>query len=443
MTTVVIEAIALMPPTPPESMTVTTEQPTPTPDISAHYRALTSGERAAGPRGTIMFCVSTADLSEGKGDLYVAAGLASALSAEGWGVIFWPAERWNEEPPVATDVAVVMIESFVPGLLPPSTATIAWVRNWTASWAKLPYLTEFDGVWASSGLASEHLEARFGRPVPIVPIGVDEALFVDPGVERDMPIVTTANFWGVERRLRAVLDDLSDTHPVVWFGANGAHLERSPRIDHRDRVDFFELPEVYGRSQLVVDDVIDPAAEFGSQNSRIFEALSTGTPVTTNTSSGLAELGLGDLPVFDDAQALRRVVDRFVDPSPEQQHEVAEWTRLVRSRHSYSARARFVAPLLDGAIDSARGRSSRSEMLRWITVKQEELRHASRERDGHLITVRRLEREAEALADTIGDLQGRLAETVGPLEELRELKGSRAYTLLERYRSVASRARGR
>ena len=35
-----------------------------------------------------------------------------------------------------------MIESFVPGLLPPHVATVAWCRNWTSAWAALPYFAQ-------------------------------------------------------------------------------------------------------------------------------------------------------------------------------------------------------------------------------------------------------------------------------------------------------------
>ena len=69
--------------------------PAPSP-LAEDYERLARGEHADGPRGTVRFAVSTDDPAEGKGDLFVALGLARALRAEGWGVAMWPTTRWAE-----------------------------------------------------------------------------------------------------------------------------------------------------------------------------------------------------------------------------------------------------------------------------------------------------------------------------------------------------------
>ena len=412
---------------------------TSTHDASDLYQALARDELADGDRGRVLFCVSTVDLGQGAGDLYVALGLAAALHRIGWGVSFWPTERWDDAPDEAADVAVVMIESFVPGLLPPSTATVAWVRNWTASWARLPYLDDFDAVWASSGAAARHVSAAYDGPVEIVPIAVDPDVFDAPGVPRDLQVVTTANFWGAERKIQRALDRLAETVPVDWFGANGAHLERSPHIRHHDRVDFFSLRGVYGRSVLVVDDLIDPAREFGTHNSRLYEALACGALPLVNTRDGLDELGLGELPVYSDADSLRDVALGLL-ATPEATARLVDSLRdVVLSRHSYDDRLPTVTASFALATSRARPRTSRPAMLTWATLQQERLRNAVREGDGHLITVRRLEKEIATLRDEIGALQADLLATVGPLEELDELKSSKAYRTLERYRGLVGR----
>ncbi|WP_175475930.1 hypothetical protein, partial [Curtobacterium sp. MCBA15_016] len=141
--------------------------------LAADYAAIAAGDHAEGPRGTVRFAVSTDDPAEGKGDLYVALGLARALRDAGWGVAMWPITRWADPVPDDTAVVVVMIESFVPGRVPPSTALVAWVRNWTAKWAALPYLDEFEAIWTSSSTARDAVATHYDGPVEIVPIGVD------------------------------------------------------------------------------------------------------------------------------------------------------------------------------------------------------------------------------------------------------------------------------
>jgi hypothetical protein len=408
-------------------------------DVPDLYRALAHDELTDGERGHVLFCVSTVDLNQGAGDLYVALGLAAALHRAGWGVSFWPTERWDDAPDEVADVAVVMIESCVPGLLAPSTATVAWVRNWTASWARLPYLDDFDAVWASSQAAADHVSAAYDGRVEVVPIAVDPHVFDAPDLPRDLKVVTTANFWGAERKIQRALDRLAESVPVDWFGANGAHLERSPHIRHHDRVDFFALREVYGRSVLVIDDLIDPAREFGTHNSRIYEALACGALPLVNTQDGLDELGLGGLPVYSDADSLRDVALGLLAAPEETAQLVQSLRNVVLSRHSYDHRLPIVTTSFADAVSRARPRTSRPAMLTWATLQQERLRKAVREGDGHLITVRRLENEIVALRDEIGALQADLLATVGPLEEFDELRSSKAYRALERYRGLVGR----
>ncbi|MBA8991672.1 hypothetical protein FHW23_002950 [Curtobacterium pusillum] len=367
-----------------------TQHPIPTSPASSplaeEYAAIARGDHATGPRGTIRFAVSTDDPSEGKGDLFVALGLARALRAEGWGVDVWPIARWAEDVPDDTAVLVSMIESFVPGLVPAATATVAWVRNWTAQWASVPYLAEFDAVWASSSIARDELARAFDGPVEVVPIGVDLDLFTTDDTSGAAPArsdrtVTTVNFWGARRRVQDVLLEVSPAEPIVWFAANVEHVEASPGVELRPAVPYFALPEVYRAAAFVVDDVIAPAAEFGTLNSRLYESLACGALPVTDCALGLDELGLGDVPVFTDVASLERALAM---PTADRDALVERLRAVVVARHSYAARAAQVGPSLDAARERASVRAgARSPLLRWAALQREELRETARERDVH------------------------------------------------------------
>lgn len=350
--------------------------------LEAEYAAIAAGAHAEGPRGTVRFAVSTADVTEGKGDLYVALGLARALRADGWGVALWPVERWTEEVPEGTTVLVSMIESFVPGLVPASTALVAWVRNWTAQWAALPYLDEFDVVWTSSAIARDAVAAHRTGPVEVVPIAADVDLFSvgDESVRSDRA-VTTVNFWGVRRRAQDVLEAVRPAEPVVWFAANADLLTPAPGVELRPAVSYFALPEVYRAAAFVVDDVIAPAAEYGTLNSRLFESLAAGALPVTDCARGLDELGLADVPVYEDAPTLEAALAM---PADQRRSLVERLRAVVLERHTFAARAAQVGPGLDAAVSVARGRRGpRSATLRWITALREELRATAVERDVH------------------------------------------------------------
>lgn len=377
------------------------------------YAALAADEHAEGPRGTIRFAVSTADPAEGKGDLFVALGLARALRAEGWGVAMWPLERWGEELPADTAVVVSMIESFVPGYVPAGTALVAWVRNWTAKWAALPYLDEFDAVWTSSGIARDAIAAAYSGPVEVVPIGVDTELFTTDAPaprERTDRAVTTVNFWGVRRRVQDVLAEVAPTEPIVWFAANVGHVEASAGVELRPAVSYFALPEVYRAAGFVVDDVIEPAAEYGTLNSRLYESLASGALPVTDCALGLDELGLSDVPVFDDADSLERVLAM---PRDERTALVARLRAVVVERHSFRSRAEQVGPSLDAAVAAASGRSGeRGAFLRWATAQRETLRQTEHDRDVHLAGVHDINARLVESEQKVGayDTARRLAE---------------------------------
>lgn len=389
--------------------------------LRSEYEAIAAGEHAEGSRGTVRFAVSTADPAEGKGDLFVALGLARALRAEGWGVAMWPLERWGEEVPDDTAVVVSMIESFVPGYVPAGTALVAWVRNWTAKWAALPYLDEFDAVWTSSASARDAVAARYDGPVEVVPIGVDLDLFTDERphgagatdaavsharsersnrTERTDRAVTTVNFWGVRRRVQDVLAEVAPAEPIVWFAANVDHVEATPGVELRPAVSYFALPEVYRAAGFVVDDVIAPAAEYGTLNSRLFESLAAGALPVTDCALGLDELGLSDVPVFDDAASLERALAM---PRDERTALTARLRAVVVERHSFRTRAEQVGPGLDAAVAIASGRSgARGAFLRWATAQRETLRQAEHDRDVHLSGVQDINRRLVASEQQVG-----------------------------------------
>ncbi|MBT2503091.1 glycosyltransferase [Curtobacterium sp. ISL-83] len=418
--------------------------------LAEEYRAIARGDHATGTAGTIRFAVSTDDPAEGKGDLFVALGLARALRAAGWGVAMWPTSHWAEDVPADTTVLVSMIESFVPGLVPARTATIAWVRNWTAQWAASPYLAEFDAVWASSSIARDALAPAVDVPVEVVPIGVDLDLFTTDGStdgtsDRAVPdaertrTVTTVNFWGARRRVQDVLQDVTPPEPIVWFAANVEHVEPAPGVELRPAVPYFALPEVYRAAAFVVDDVIAPAAEYGTLNSRLYESLACGALPVTDCALGLDELGLADVPVFTDAASLEQAIAM---PAEERAALVARLRAVVVDRHSYTTRAAAVGPSLDAAVARATARTgTREPLLRWTTLLREELRTTAQERDVHRSGVEEINRRlivSEEAVAVIDEARKRAeAERDAIAERYEVLTHSAEFRTLERFGGMA------
>jgi hypothetical protein len=362
------------------------------------YQQLADNQHASGELGTILLIVSTDHLDQSKGDLYVALGLGKYLRRLGWGIRLWPASRWDEETPEGIDFAIVMIESFVPGLVHPDTRVIAWVRNWAEKWCELPYLNAFSQVWCSSESSATRLRDCFDGPVEVVPLATDTEIFFPADIDRVADVVTTTNFWGVGRDLISALSDLSATESVTWFGKNAKYLPIPKTIDHRHTIDYFALPGVYSHWQFVIDDVIEAAAKYGNHNSRLFDALACEAIVITNTAIGLAELGLDEVPIYSAQSLLADTVAGLKAADGEAGALAARLSAIVRARHSWAVRAEGVSALLLRSQSQDARASARTELLRWATRTREALRLS----DESLDTLRQYH---DALLKSHSDLQ--------------------------------------
>ncbi|MDH6182037.1 glycosyltransferase involved in cell wall biosynthesis [Microbacteriaceae bacterium SG_E_30_P1] len=349
----------------------------PNPRIVDEYTALVEGRYADGSLGRLLIVVSTADLGMSRGDLYVAMGLAKYLRRRGWGITLWPTERWTEQTPEGYHAAIVMIETFVPGLIHPDTHVIAWVRNWTERWAALPYLDTFSQVWCSSPASADRIREVYRGRVEVVPLATDHELFSPQPVERADAVVTTANFWGVNRGLGDALARIAEHETVTWYGKNARFLDLPEGIDHRHTMDYFALPWVYSAWRFVVDDVIEAASVYGTLNSRLFDALACGAIVVTNTRSGLAELGLDEVPVYENADDLVGLIARLREDADAGVALSERLRAIVLERHTYELRAEAVSAYLEECVPGA----DRTALLAWSTelreaFRSEEFEHA-------------------------------------------------------------------
>lgn len=380
------------------------------PALVSEYRALVASEFADGAKGRLLFCLSTDDLTQSRGDLYVGMGLAKYLRRLGWGVTMWPISRWPEETPEGMDIAIVMIESFVPGLVREGTRLIAWIRNWTDTWAALPYLDQFTQLWCSSEASAAVMRQHFDGPVHVLPLATDIELFSRVDVPRQSGVVTTANFWGVNRTLIAALTELAARESVTWFGKNAKHLHLPEGIDHRHTIDYFSLPWVYSSWRYVIDDVIPSAADYGTQNSRLFDAIACGAIILTNSRNGLRELGLGDVPVYDDADSLLAMIEHLRGTPDEGIWLGDHLQAIVRARHTYAHRAESASEFLTEAL-AATDVLPRPQMLRWASHLREELRASEANRSELRGLHYDLSQQYEALVAREEDLRKRLGMT--------------------------------
>ena len=295
-----------------------------------------SGQSGEGPK--VAMAVFTTDLYEGRGDVYVAAGIGRQLRASGAGVAYVPVDDWGAVPD-GTDAVVAMLPGFRPSLVPTAVRCVAWVRNEMDAWLAHPELAMFDGIMVSSEQARAAIARVYDGPTTVLRIGVDPELFSPPLPGEDRHgVVGTVNYWGKERDLHRALQAGPTTVPLALFGHDRA-LPPALTGYSAGPVSFFALPGLYRRAAVVLDDFNHTTVGWGNVNSRLYEALACGALVVTNTDRGLAEVGLSDVPTFGDGVDLNALLESLLADRAGTADLAARLSATVRTHHAYPSRA--------------------------------------------------------------------------------------------------------
>jgi O-antigen biosynthesis protein len=91
--------------------------------------------------------------------------------------------------------------------------------------------------------------------------------------------------------------------------------------------------------KIVVDDANHVTAPWGSVNSRVFDALSSGALVITNGALGSHETFNGRLPTYSTASELTTLLKYFLTNDAERESLTKELSKFVRVEHSYQRRS--------------------------------------------------------------------------------------------------------
>jgi glycosyltransferase involved in cell wall biosynthesis len=314
----------------------------------AAYQALCDGAHASGRHGLVVFAVYTVDLDEGRGDVYVAAGLGLALVELGYGVRLIDRDHWHliDE----ADVFVAMLPQVDPSYAPLGSWKVAWVRNETERWADSRHLLAYDQVIASSELSLKRLSRSTSSTHGLLPIGADTQLFSAPAVphERSMTAVTTAHYWGSPRDVHRALMELPDDADMAWFGQSRGAPDKLSRW-HRRQVPYFALPDIYRHSSVVIDDMNLTTVGYGSVNSRFFESAACGSLPVVNGILGTTALGFDSVPRYRSPEELVHILTSVRRDPIELGERARALQEEVEKRHSWSDRAsRFVELMTEG-----------------------------------------------------------------------------------------------
>jgi hypothetical protein len=315
--------------------------------LSAEYRAELASPRVGDGSG-IGFAVSTTNFGEGRGDLFVATGLGRYLRRRGREASYFPPENWHDT--AGLEWVVAMMPGFRPSVLGAESKVVAWARNAFGEWLAHPELSSFQVILTSSPRFAEKVGEVYTGDIQLLPIGVDLELFEPPATQSSSRTgaVTTTNQWGGERDLYRALRSSPVAYPLHIYG-QPAGLSPELHAHYLGPVDYFELPGIYWRAKVVLDDAHPAVIGWSAVNSRIFDSIAAGALPITNSGDGLEELGLSDVPTYSESAQLNELVGELLADDDKVRALVDHLRTVVMQRHSMEARSKRMASILTRA----------------------------------------------------------------------------------------------
>lgn len=302
----------------------------------------------------VQFIVTECGPDVAAGDYFTAKELGDCLETLGWEVGYIADSGENIEVSTDVDAIICMLDS-TPAFRVNSKNTnlikVAWARNWFVRWQLQGYTL----VLCSSKLSADFFKIKNGLNATVFPIATNDQRFFKP-IRKDRPIdcVFTGSFWGKERELIKYLSSFEIDFKLEIYGKN---WEQVPSLNKyfKGFLKYSDIPSIYSKCKIVIDDANLVTKDFGSVNSRVFDAIASGCLVLTNGSKGSREIFNSLLPTYSSAIELKNKIHFFLSHENERLRLVEQLQSIVLSEHTYCQRAKALKEIFykQGALESS------------------------------------------------------------------------------------------
>ena len=287
--------------------------------IKKHYwseKLCSSPPAFSASKMTIAIAVTDHGDAVTAGDYYSAQELAIELQNFGWDVVFlsrYKKEWYNIADKV--DVLINLLDEYDLAQIPKRNKkliTIAWARNWFDKWCQSACFNDYNLVFASSPSACDYIAANSRKQAQLLPLASSTKRFGNkPQCDAEKyssDICFTGSYWGHPRDIMTALSKkILDQYDFHVYGANWQNYSGFKAYD-KGFLEYEKMPCVYHHSSIVIDDANHVTKPYGSVNSRVFDALMSGTLVISNGVKGSKELFNGQLPCYQTPQELEKLL---------------------------------------------------------------------------------------------------------------------------------------
>lgn len=304
----------------------------------------------------VVFVVTETGENSSAGDYFTAMSLGKSFQKFGWEIDFlsrvdYKHKDWYEIDG-DVDVLISLLDAYDIRKIRSENnllIKVAWPRNWLSRWISHPDFMDFDLVMATSETACRHIEEKTGMKTDLLPLATDPETFnplVEGNEKWECDYCFTGSYWKDPREIVDMLDPESLPYTFKLFGKNWDEFEKLKDY-YEGFVNYQDVPRVYRSTKIVVDDANRVTKEYGSVNSRVFDAIASGVLVVTNGDLGAEETFNGILPVCNSREKLKNLLEYYLSHEEERKTKIRQLQEFVLSQHTYDQRAEKIRELLE------------------------------------------------------------------------------------------------
>ncbi|MGB3509520.1 MAG: tetratricopeptide repeat protein, partial [Microcoleaceae cyanobacterium] len=151
----------------------------------------------------------------------------------------------------------------------------------------------------------------------------------------------TGSFWKYPRDIMSFLEPDNLPFNFALYGYNWEKFDKFKKYN-RGPLPYTDMPKVYASTKIVIDDANSVTKQWGSTNSRVFDAIMAGALVVSNGELGNQEALDGLLPTYNCRESLENLLREYLTNEKLRLAKVAELQKIVKEKHTYKHRANTV-----------------------------------------------------------------------------------------------------
>jgi GT2 family glycosyltransferase len=306
----------------------------------------------------IAFIVTESGENASAGDYFTASELGDQLKKFGWNITYVLKSGKYDWYDLDNDVDILisLLDVYDPRKIRctnKSLIKIAWPRNWFERWFHNPGLSNYDIILTSSKTACKYIKEKTGIKTFLLPIATNTDRFnenIPENKEYSSDYCFTGSYWDDPRDIIEMLNPENIPYNFKLYGKNWENFDKFKKYYH-GFINYPDLPTVYASTKIVIDDVNRGSKNFGSVNSRVYDALACGALILTNGVIGAEESFNGQLPVWRSQEELNNLISHYLSNEDKRIKKVKTLQELILKNHTYEKRADTLKKILEQEYD--------------------------------------------------------------------------------------------